>query len=212
MKFTLPKVGDLESSRTPETSKFNCRGQNTSHWGVLYTVGKVLKRRCRKWACMSHLEFGHLQHKLWSKEGSGVKLVVWLPTIKSRESTWPRCVQMECDTPLESFRGELKLFFGPHPNPRSELGVMNSQSPESPNLDSFGTPHWESWDKRPFRCGCGGGTQRILYGRWWWPPLSPGRCESSESKVTRGLSQHQKNAKWVLTNLWLDLDAWSTTK
>jgi hypothetical protein len=37
-------------------------------------------------------------------------------------------------------------------------------------------------------------------------PLSPGRGESSESKGARGLSQHQKGAEWVLTNLWLVLD------
>jgi hypothetical protein len=45
----------------------------------------------------SHEPFRHLQHKLWSKEGPGVKLAVWLPTTKSRESTRHRCVQMECD-------------------------------------------------------------------------------------------------------------------
>jgi hypothetical protein len=33
-----------------------------------------------------HEPFGHLQHKLWSKEGPGIKL----PTIKSRELTRPR--------------------------------------------------------------------------------------------------------------------------
>jgi len=37
----------------------------------------------------SHVPFGHLQLKLWAKEGSGVKLAVWLPTTKSRESTSP---------------------------------------------------------------------------------------------------------------------------
>jgi len=30
----------------------------------------------------SHEPFGHLQHKLWLKEGSAVKLIVWLPTTK----------------------------------------------------------------------------------------------------------------------------------
>jgi hypothetical protein len=38
----------------------------------------------------SHEPFGHLQPKLWAKEGPGIKLAVWLPTTKSRESTWPR--------------------------------------------------------------------------------------------------------------------------
>jgi hypothetical protein len=32
-----------------------------------------------------HDPFRHLKHKLWSKERSGVKLPVWLPTFKSRE-------------------------------------------------------------------------------------------------------------------------------
>jgi hypothetical protein len=149
----------------------------------------------------SHEPFGHLQHKLWSKERSGVKLAVWLPTTKSRESTRSRCVQVECDTPLESSRGDLQVSFRPHPNRRSEQEVMNIQSPGSPNRDSFGTPLWESREKEPFGCRCGGVTQSILYGGRWWLPPSPGRGESSESKVARGLSQHQRCAEWVLTNL-----------
>jgi hypothetical protein len=72
---------------------------------------------------------------------------------------------------------------------------MMDQSPESPNRDSFGTPLWESQDKKPLGRGPGGATQRILYGGRWWLPPSPGRGESSESKVARGLSQHQKGAE-----------------
>jgi len=41
---------------------------------------------------------------------------------------------------------------------------MNAQSPGSPNRDSFGTPLWESREKEPFGCKCGGELQRILYG------------------------------------------------
>jgi len=51
-----PKVGDLESFRTLEPLELNSRGQNTSHWGVLYINGKVLKFRCPKWPRMSHLD------------------------------------------------------------------------------------------------------------------------------------------------------------
>jgi hypothetical protein len=72
---------------------------------------------------------------------------------------------------------------------------MMAQSPRSPNRDSFGTPLWESQDKEPFGHGCDGATQRILYGGRWWLPSSPGRGESSESKVVRDLSQHQKGAE-----------------
>jgi len=136
----------------------------------------------------SHEPFGHLQHKLWQKERPGVKLAVWLSTTKSRESTRPRCVQMECDTPLESSQRELQIYFRPHSNPRSKQRVMNSQNLESPNRISFGTPPWESRDKKSFRCGCRRVTQRILYGGRCWLPPSLGRGESCESRVARGLS------------------------
>ncbi len=58
---------------------------------------------------------------------------------------------------------------------------MSFQSPRSPNRDNFGTPPWESRDKKPFGCRSRGQTHRILYGGRWWHPLSPGRDESSES-------------------------------
>jgi len=52
----------------------------------------------------SHKPFGHLQHKLWLKEGPGIKLAIWLPTTKSQESTRSQCVQVECNTTLESYK------------------------------------------------------------------------------------------------------------
>jgi hypothetical protein len=96
---------------------------------------------------------------------------------------------------------------------RSKIGARSCDGPKSRESksgqfrDNFGIPLWESRDKEPFGRGRGGATQRILYGGRWWLPPSPGRGESSESNVARGLSQHQKGAKWVLTNLWLVLDA-----
>jgi hypothetical protein len=52
----IPKVGDLESFGTPEFLKFNSKGKNTSPWGVLGVIGKVLKCRCPKWLCIGHLD------------------------------------------------------------------------------------------------------------------------------------------------------------
>ncbi len=37
---------------------------------------------------------------------------------------------------------------------------MNAQSLGSPNRDSFGTPLWESQEKKPFGCRCGEVTRR----------------------------------------------------
>jgi hypothetical protein len=138
-----------------------------------------------------HEPFGHLQHKLWQKERSGVKLTIWLPTTKSWELTQPPCVQVACNKPLESSWREIQLCFRPHTNRRSEHGVIVPQSCRSPNLGSFETPLWEFQDKKPFRCRPRGEAQIILYGgRWWLPPsLGCGEsCESCESKVARGSS------------------------
>jgi hypothetical protein len=51
---TLGKVGGLKSSGTPECSEFDNKAQNTSHWNVLGVIGKVLKRRYRKWPRIGH--------------------------------------------------------------------------------------------------------------------------------------------------------------
>jgi hypothetical protein len=51
-----PKSGNLESSGTPRNSELDCRGQNTSHWGVLDIIGKALKWKCPKWPRMCHLD------------------------------------------------------------------------------------------------------------------------------------------------------------
>jgi hypothetical protein len=98
---------------------------------------------------------------------------------KSRESTWSRCAQVECDTSLERSGGELQLWFRSHSNQRLESSDMSSQSLKSPNQDSFGTPSWESREKVPFGCSLDGELQRILYGGRWWLPPSLSRGESS---------------------------------
>jgi hypothetical protein len=101
----------------------------------------------------SHCPFEHLKHKLWPKERSGVKLAIWLPTIKSRESTQFPCVKMACDIPLKNSWQGLQLCFRPHLNQRFARKIMAPQSCGSPNLGDFGTPTLESWHKKPFGCG-----------------------------------------------------------
>jgi hypothetical protein len=86
---------------------------------------------------------------------------------KSRESTRPKCVQVECDTPLESSRWELQPCFRPRPNRRTKQKIIVPQSCKSPNRDNFGIPFWESRDKKSFGCRCHGKTKKILYGGRW---------------------------------------------
>jgi len=80
----------------------------------------------------SHWSFGHMQPKLWAKEGPGVKLAVWLPTTKSRESTSSRPPNWECDTSLERSRRGLQVWFRPCRDQTWKSGVMTSQSPRTP--------------------------------------------------------------------------------
>jgi hypothetical protein len=80
----------------------------------------------------SHWPFGHLQPKLWAKEGPGVKLAVWLPTTKSRESTSSRPSNWECDRSLERSRRGLQVWFRSCRDQTSQSEVMSSQSPGTP--------------------------------------------------------------------------------
>jgi hypothetical protein len=51
-----PKSGNLESSGTPEYSKLELKGQNTSHWSVLGVIEKVLKCRRLNWTRIGRLD------------------------------------------------------------------------------------------------------------------------------------------------------------
>jgi len=73
--LTLPRqlpLGELESQRTPKSSKSDYRGQNPLVWKVLYIIRKMLKRRCLKWVHITHLDIWNTSY--------GQK--------KSRESNW----------------------------------------------------------------------------------------------------------------------------
>jgi hypothetical protein len=57
--LTLPKelpLWEFESHWTFKSSEWDCRGQNPLHWRIINISGKLLKRRCLKWACMTHLD------------------------------------------------------------------------------------------------------------------------------------------------------------
>ncbi len=183
---TQSRNGDMGVLRNSQN--FRVRLQGSKHFALKRSLyhWKVIKVQMSKMG--SHEPFGHLQHKLGQKERLGVKLALWLLTIKSWESTQPWCVEVECDTSLESSRRELQLCFRPCSNRRSEQRVIVPQSCKSPNQDNFRTFPWESRDKKPFGCKCCGEAQRILYGGRWQLPSSLGRGESSESRVAHGLS------------------------
>jgi hypothetical protein len=142
----------------------------------------------------SHWPFGHLQPKLWAKEGPGVKLAVWLPTTKNRESTSSQNPIWECDKSLERSRLGLQLWFRPRCDPTLHSGVMSSQSPGTPtgtisrqfrdsNLGVPGKSHLDvasAESCREYYKGEGGGFPRVR------------AVVSQVSPNARGLSQHPR--------------------
>jgi hypothetical protein len=87
----------------------------------------------------SHEPFGHLKHKLWPKEGLGVKLTIWFPITESQESTLFPCVQVACNIPLKTSWQRLQLFLRPHFNRRSTCKVMGPKVARVPILPN-GSP------------------------------------------------------------------------
>jgi hypothetical protein len=116
----------------------------------------------------SHDSFGHLKHKLWPKERSGIKLAVWLLTIKSQESTRLPCVQMECNILLKSFWQRLQLCFRTHLNQRPTHKVTRPPKLRESQLWEFQDSHlgvlgqnviwiWASWRGTKYTIRGGGG-------------------------------------------------------
>jgi hypothetical protein len=63
--LTLPRqlpFWEMESQWIPETSESDCRGQNSMAYGILYIIGKILKRRCLKWAYIAHLDIWNISY------------------------------------------------------------------------------------------------------------------------------------------------------
>jgi len=115
-----------------------------------------------------HCPFRHFKHKLWPKERPGVKLVVWLPTTKSRESTRFLCVKMACDISLNNSQQGLQLCFRLHFNPRSlHAKLWRPKVAKVPTLEISGLPFGSPGTKSPMeRCrgyykGEGGGFPQV---------------------------------------------------
>jgi hypothetical protein len=121
--------------------------------GALYINGKFLKCRCLKWARIAHLDIWNTSYgQKKARESNSRELPrvrqFWLPTTRSRESTRNTWLQTTCHISLESSRRELQLCFRPHCDRSSAQEVMRPQSPGSPSWRDFGTPAWESWERK----------------------------------------------------------------
>jgi hypothetical protein len=180
------RLGVLQDSQ-----KFKRRFEGSNLFALMRSLyqWKALEAYMSKMA--SYCPFGYLQPKLWAKERPGVKLLVWLPTIKSLESTSSRRLLEECDTALESSRRELQLWFRDRLDPSLRRGVVVVQSPglqpetvsklQLASLGKKGHLDVASVEScREYYMGEGGGFPRVQ------------AVVSQVVQVARGLSQHPR--------------------
>jgi hypothetical protein len=69
----------MESRWTPETSESDCRGQTSMDCGVPYIIGKLLERRCLKWAFLAHLKS---ETQVMAKRKAGSRIASLTPDHK----------------------------------------------------------------------------------------------------------------------------------
>jgi hypothetical protein len=163
VKPNTSKIRDLESSRTPECLEFDNKVQNTSHWSVIGVIGKVLKRRYRKWPRIGHLDiyspsYGQKKGRESNWQFDSQRLKVGnRPLLDIRFESATRCWK-EIDEGY-NFDSDLVAI---------RLCSRELWAPKVPGLhpgqfrDNFGTPTWESREKEPLRCSLGGEAQKIL--------------------------------------------------
>ncbi len=156
---TLGKVGDLESSGTPECSELDGKAQNTLHWGVFDVIRKALKRRYRKWPRIGHSDicspsYGQKKGREsnWQFDSQPLKVGNRpLPDVQIESATWLGKISTRATTLVQT-------------SSRSDFTVESygrSKFRES-SQDSFGTPFRESQQNVPFGCSLGGELQRII--------------------------------------------------
>jgi hypothetical protein len=92
---------------------------------------------------------------------------------------------------LKNSQRELQLWFKPRPDPNSGRGAMNVQSPGTTTRDSFGTPTWESWEKKPFDVASAV-RHKEYYMREGGGFLRVRAVVSLVCQSARGLSQHPR--------------------
>jgi hypothetical protein len=160
---TLGKSWDLESSGTPECSELDSKGQNTSHWGVLGVIRKVLKRGYRKWPRTGHSDicspsYGQKKGREsnWQFDSRPLKVGNRpLPDVRFGSATW-RWKDLD-----EGYNFGLDVVVIQLCS-RELWQFKVSGVPPGQFRDKFGTPFRESQQNVPFGCSLRGQPQRIL--------------------------------------------------
>jgi hypothetical protein len=179
MRLILPKVGTWSPSGLPKTQSLIAEVKTPSIEVFFISLEKVLKCRCPKWPRMNDLDIFSLSYEQKKGQFDSWPLKVGNrpdPDVYKRSATWrwkalEESYKIALDlVPIRGLSKKLWMPKVPRVQPKIISGLL------------FG-----SLEKKVlFRCSTRGELQRILYGGRWWLSLSPGRGESSESKVVRG--------------------------
>jgi hypothetical protein len=178
---TLGKSEDLEFSGTPECLELNSKAQNTLHWGVLGVIGKVLKRRYKKWPCIGHLDicspsYGQKKGREsnWQFDSRPLKVGNRpLPDLRI-ESAIRRWKDLDagykfCSDLVAIRRHSRELWAPKVPGLRSGQFRDNFETPTRESRESG--PWCVSWSKVPVACpntqGCPGMWTNHMGGLFW---------------------------------------------
>ncbi len=148
---------------TPECSKLDSKAQNTSHLSVLGVIGKVLKRRYRKWPRIDQLDICSPSYGQKKDRESNWQFDSWplkvrnrhVFDVRSKSATW-RWKDLD-----EGYKIGLDLVSIGGRDEELWLSKVPGLQPGHIR-DNFGTPFRESREKEPFGCSPRGRTQSIL--------------------------------------------------
>ncbi len=187
----------MESSGTLECSEFDSKAQNTLHWYVLGVIGKVLKRRYRKWPRIGHLDicrpsYGQKKGREsnWQFDSRPLKVVNRpLPNLRI-ESVIRRWKMTTRATSLVQISLRSNFIVGSYELPKSRdstrdnFGTISGFQLGSPGKKSHLDVVPKTW-RREYYMGKGGDFPRI------WAVM----CLVVQS--ARGLSQHPRVSRNV---------------
>jgi hypothetical protein len=163
VKPNTPKVGDLESSGTPECLEFDNKAQNTLHWGVLGVIGKVLKIKYRKWPRIGHLDIcspSYGQKKGWESNWQFDSRPLKVGNRPAPDVPWGNATRRWKDLDKGYNIGwDLVSIWGRG----EELWLFKVPGVQPGHIrDNFGTPFREPRENVTFGCHSRGRTQSIL--------------------------------------------------
>ncbi len=169
----------MESSETLKCSELDSKAQNTLHLCFLGVIGKVLKRKYRKWPRIGHLDI--CSPRYGQKKGRESNWQFESRPLKVGNRPLPDLI-FECANGVEKILTRNTTLVQTSLRSDSVVESYGHSKFRESCWDNFETPFRESKEFVPFGCSLHCELERILYGGRWWLPPSLGRGEFCVSK------------------------------